>query len=192
MARTVAERDDLLPALGEVFRTFGYEGATLSAIERATGLGKGSLYHFFPGGKEQMARAVLDDIAAWFEANVFAPLEQGRDARLAIEEMFEAVDSYFRAGRRVCLVGALGLADARDRFAQEIARYFARWASALAAALRRLGHPRKAALAEAHDAIVAIQGPLVLARSLDQPALFGDTLARTRMRLLDGTAQSAR
>jgi hypothetical protein len=29
-------------------------------------LGKGSLYHFFPGGKEDMAKAVLDEVAVWF------------------------------------------------------------------------------------------------------------------------------
>ena len=55
MPRDVAGRDELLPALGEVFRAHGYEGASLTAITAATGLGKGSLYHFFPRGKEQMA-----------------------------------------------------------------------------------------------------------------------------------------
>lgn len=192
MARSVAEREDLLPALGEVFRTYGYEGATLSAIERATGLGKGSLYHFFPGGKEQMAQAVLEDIGAWFEANVVTPLAEGRDARIAIEEMFDAVESYFRAGRRVCLVGALGLTESRDKFAQEIAGYFARWASVLSAALRKLGHPRKAALDEAHDALASMQGALVLARALDQPALFSEALARLRARLLATPARAIR
>ena len=51
MARTVAERSDVLPLLAEVFREHGYEGASLSLISKATGLGKGSLYHFFPGVK---------------------------------------------------------------------------------------------------------------------------------------------
>ena len=184
MARTVAERADLVPVLGEVFRTHGYDGASLAAIERATGLGKGSLYHFFPGGKEQMAREVLDDVARWFEANVFAPLEHASDPRGAIDEMLDAVDSYFRSGSRVCLVGALSLGDARDRFAREIAGYFRTWTAALTAALRRLGHSRKSALGEAHDALATIQGALVLARSLDTPDLFVDAIARLRRRLL--------
>ena len=58
MAKMIHERGDVLPALTEVFRTHGYEGASLALISRHTGLGKGSLYHFFPGGKEEMAAEV--------------------------------------------------------------------------------------------------------------------------------------
>src|SRR5437762_12723369 len=61
VSKPVAGRAALLPVLGEVFRAHGYEGATLALITEATGLGKGSLYHFFPGGKAQMAAAVLDE-----------------------------------------------------------------------------------------------------------------------------------
>ena len=43
MAKPVSERADLVPLLGEVFRSHGYEGATLALISKATGLGKGSL-----------------------------------------------------------------------------------------------------------------------------------------------------
>ncbi|HKX35432.1 MAG TPA: TetR/AcrR family transcriptional regulator, partial [Rhizorhapis sp.] len=52
MAKTVKERSDIIPVLGEVFREHGFEGASLAIISARTGLGKGSLYHFFPGGKE--------------------------------------------------------------------------------------------------------------------------------------------
>ncbi|TGQ06111.1 helix-turn-helix domain-containing protein, partial [Mesorhizobium sp. M00.F.Ca.ET.217.01.1.1] len=57
MRRIAPERADLPSIIGEVFREHGYEGASLALIGAATGLGKGSLYHFFPGGKEEMARA---------------------------------------------------------------------------------------------------------------------------------------
>jgi TetR/AcrR family transcriptional repressor of lmrAB and yxaGH operons len=62
MSRAVATRPDIIPALAEVFREHGYEGASLALLGDATGLGKGSLYHFFPNGKEEMAAAVLDAI----------------------------------------------------------------------------------------------------------------------------------
>ena len=66
MARTVAERSDVIPVLAEIFREHGFEGASLSIIGEKTGLGKGSLYHFFPGGKEEMAASVLHEIDTWF------------------------------------------------------------------------------------------------------------------------------
>ena len=51
MPKIIAERNDAIPALGEVFRELGFEGASLSEITNRTGLGKGSLYHFFPARK---------------------------------------------------------------------------------------------------------------------------------------------
>ena len=78
MAKTVSARADLLPLIAEVFRSHGYEGATLALIGKATGLGKGSLYHFFPGGKAQMAAEVLAEIDHWFEVNILRPAQVRR------------------------------------------------------------------------------------------------------------------
>jgi len=52
-------RDALLRQLGQVFRERGYEGATLTQLAAATGLGKASLYHHFPGGKAEMADVLV-------------------------------------------------------------------------------------------------------------------------------------
>lgn len=172
MPRVVAERTDTLPALAEVFREHGYEGASLSLISRATGLGKGSLYHFFPGGKEEMAAAVLTDIESWFEIHVFTPLANASELEPAIIAMFEAVHDYFNSGRRVCLVGALGLSDARDRFTEAVRRYFVRWVGVLTDALQRVGHPREDAEALAEEVVAGIQGAIVLARALNRPDVF--------------------
>jgi TetR/AcrR family transcriptional repressor of lmrAB and yxaGH operons len=175
----VQERADVVPLLAEVFREHGFEGASLSLIGQRTGLGKGSLYHFFPGGKEEMAAAVLDEVERWFEANLFQPLREEPNAPLAIQRMFQSVDAYFRSGRRVCLIGAFALGDVRDRFSQQISGYFMRWQEALADALCRAG--REPALAE--EAVAGIQGALVLARALDDQAVFDRALARLRARL---------
>lgn len=189
MARTVHERSDVLPLLGEVFREHGYEGASLSVISARTGLGKGSLYHFFPGGKEEMAQAVLAHIDAWFETEIFQPLRTDTDARAAIAHMMRAVDAYFRSGNRVCLVGVFALVEARDRFAAAVKDYFARWTAALAEALARTGRPADAAFADAEEAVLAIQGALVLARALDDPDVFRRAMARIATRL-EGAGQT--
>ena len=179
----MAARADILPALGEVFREHGFEGASLALIGARTGLGKGSLYHFFPGGKEEMATAVLDEIDGWFQAHIFAPLRDEPNAVRAIGRMFKAVDDYFRSGRRVCLVGALALTDSRDLFARRIRGYFADWTEALADGLARAGHDRRRARALAEETVAAIQGALVLARATHDPALFQRALARCKQRL---------
>ncbi len=184
--RTVNERADIVPLLGEVFREFGYEGASLSRITGRTGLGKGSLYHFFPGGKEEMARAVLDDVDAWFERHVFAPLrdEAPKAApEAAIEGMWEAVTDYFRSGARICLVGAFALDGTRDRFAAAVSGYFARWVAALGGALVRRGWEAAEAHSRAEEAVLGIQGALVLARATGDRAVFVRAVERLRLRL---------
>lgn len=174
----VAQRADILPILGEIFRDHGYDGAALAEISARTGLGRSSLYHFFPGGKEEMAQAVLTEIDDWFDRHIFRPLHGGQDADAAIEAMFRDVESYFRSGRRVCLVGLLALSDSRDRFGIAIAQYFRRWTDALADALRRAGQDEAQAMAE--DIMAAIQGGLVMARALNEPEFFCRVIGRCR------------
>ena len=183
MARTMVERGDVIPLLAEVFRTYGFEGASLARITEGTKLGKGSIYNFFPGGKDEMADAVLAEIDGWFREQVFQPLRGADDAALGIAQMFEAVGRYFLSGRKVCLVGVFALGFERDRFAVKVQGYFAEWVDALAAALARTGRDTAGALALAEDAVGGIQGALVLARAADEPQLFMRALERLQRRL---------
>lgn len=189
MARNAAGQERILPALAEAFREHGYEGASLTLISEATGLGKGSLYHFFPGGKADMAAAVLAEIDAWFEVHVFAPLRSTATPREGIGAMLDAVERYFAAGRRVCLVGLFALGDCRDAFERQVRDYFARWIAALTAALMRGGLDRTSAAGLAEEAVAGIQGALVLARALGDRKVFTRAVERLRARL-DGAVFS--
>ncbi|CCD84955.1 putative transcriptional regulator, TetR family [Bradyrhizobium sp. ORS 285] len=180
--RTLNERADVIPMLAEVFRELGFEGASLSRITERTGLGKGSLYHFFPGGKDEMARAVLAHVDGWFEREIYVPLRDDAPD-VAIARMWRGVDDYFRSGRRVCLVGAFALDGTRDRFAAAIASYFTRWIESLRDALVRDGWPATEAADRAEEVVLGIQGALVLARATGDEAIFGRALARFQGRL---------
>lgn len=184
MLKRGAERQDVLRALGEVFRAHGYEGASLALITEATGLGKGSLYNFFPGGKEQMAAEVLTDIDGWFELNIYAPLREATNPARAIAAMIAGVDRYFQSGDRICLVGLVALGAARDTFAEAVDDYFARWHEALARVLRRSGSSRSQAQRRTEDALLTIQGALVLARARDDAEIFRRALNDLTARLL--------
>jgi hypothetical protein len=52
----------------------------MAVLEEASGSGRGTLYNFFPAGKEEMPAAVLEDIDTWFLHGVFRPLRTARDA----------------------------------------------------------------------------------------------------------------
>ncbi|QFY61134.1 TetR/AcrR family transcriptional regulator [Rhizobium grahamii] len=184
MARMVAERADAIAPLAEVFREHGYEGASLALIGKATGLGKGSLYHFFPNGKEEMVRAVLGEIGQWFEDAVYSPLRNESDVNGAIRAMLASTDQYFRSGRRVCLVGALAVANTRDLFAQAIRGYFVAWVDALQSALIRQGREADQSRLLAEEAVLAIQGAIILSRAMDDPTVFQRAIDQLRRRLV--------
>lgn len=184
--RTVHERADIVPMIAEIFRELGYEGASLSRITERTGLGKGSLYHFFPGGKEEMASAILAEVAAWFENFVYEPLRRD-DPEQAIAAMWKTVDEYFCSGRRICLIGAFALDDTRDRFAGAIRSYFRQWIDALRDALVRSGRDRDCAVVDAEEVVLGIQGALVLARALDDRSVFSRALERLASRLANAS-----
>lgn len=180
----MTERAAAVPALAEAFREHGFEGASIARLCAATGLGKGSLYNFFPGGKEEMADAVLADVGAWFTGNIFEPLRNAAPGDpAAISAMFEAVTAYFRSGRRICLQGAFALGRERDLFAETIVGYFERWIASLAPALRAVGRTEPAARLAAVEVIAAIQGGIVLSRALDNPEIFLQVIEQSRARL---------
>ena len=183
MARLVAERSDAIAPLAEVFREYGYEGASLALISKATGLGKGSLYHFFPNGKEEMVQAVLADIHQWFEDSIYSPLRDGEDAAEAINLMLDEALAYFKSGRRVCLVGSLAVGNTRDCFPEAIRGYFASWITALEAALIRQGQDAPLAHSLSEEAVLSIQGAIVLSRAMDDPNVFHRAIDQLRGKL---------
>lgn len=182
--RPLTDRASALPRLAEAFREHGYDGASIAVLSKATGLGKGSLYNFFPGGKEEMMEAVLGDIDRWFAEAIFRPLEEGADPAKAVIAMFDVVSTYFLSGRRVCVLGSLGLGASGELFASRVRRYFARWIAALAGCLENGGAAPALATALAEEAVSGIQGAIVLSRALGDEASFGRAIDRLRSLLL--------
>lgn len=184
MARTVHEKSDLVPLLGEIFREYGFEGASLEVITRRTGLGKGSLYHFFPHGKTEMAQAVLTEIHGWFEQHVFQSLQKEQD----LAAMFDAVEDYFAQGRRVCLVGVFALTETRDSFAKAISGYFEQWETCLRQHFVTEGYAAEQAEQRATDILITIQGGLTLSRARQDNRYFAQAMQRLR-RTCGGTTR---
>jgi hypothetical protein len=98
--------------------------------------------------------------------------------------MIAGVDQYFHSGDRVCLVGMVALGSARGSFAEAVDGYFAHWQTALAALLRRSGLTNSQAQRRAEDALLTIQGALVLARARGDAKIFRRALSDLTARLL--------
>lgn len=57
-------RQTIVAATNELWRRQGYNATGMSEISRMSGATTGSIYHFFPGGKAELARAVIAETGA--------------------------------------------------------------------------------------------------------------------------------
>ena len=110
----------MLDAARAVFAERGYAGATVEQIAHRAEFGKGTLYNYFPDGKEQMLFAIFDglyDDLCGLIADTFPSESAGawkRNARDRFDAMLQGVLAYFeskadlfsiaaREAQRMCL-----------------------------------------------------------------------------------------
>ncbi len=80
-------KEQAIAQLIQVFRQYGYEGTTLARLSKATGLGKASLYNYFPGGKQEMAATVLEYGNNLFQTTILKPLQADSPPEERIQTM---------------------------------------------------------------------------------------------------------
>jgi TetR/AcrR family transcriptional repressor of lmrAB and yxaGH operons len=170
-------KEAYIPGLFQVFRRYGYDGATLSKIAEVTGLGKASLYHHFPGGKDEMVASVLDYSEAWLGENVLKPLASPGTAVERLRNMCDRVSDLYDGGSEPCLLAILQSGSGRDTTHGKVKSTLQRWIEAITDVLTETGMGKKLARQRGEDAIMAIQGALMLSQGLDDPAPFQRTIA---------------
>ena len=184
MPAPILTRDEVVGRLLETFRREGYDGASLASLSAATGLGKSSLYHHFPGGKEDMAHAVLDAVDSWIGQEILVPLRGDGTAEARLARALAALDGLYEGGTKACILERLCASVDRHQFQARLRGAFGDWIAALADLLISTGVARTEARARAEDAVVRIEGSLVLAAGLGDPAPFRRTLRGLRSTFL--------
>lgn len=187
MARPAKIEDSVLfRKLSDVFRDVGYEGASLARLSEATGLKKASLYHRFPGGKEQMAREVMARAEEWLSTRVLTPLASGSTPEAKIRAMVRSLDEFYSGGRQACLLNMLSSPRGdRGPLARPIRKAFEAWIEALSSALSDAGFEEEIAAYRAERAIALLQGSLVISRGMGSSKPFRTFLANLERELLE-------
>jgi TetR/AcrR family transcriptional repressor of lmrAB and yxaGH operons len=173
MPPALLSREQVVERLMRAIRRFGYDGASLAELSKATGLGKSSLYHYFPAGKDDMVRAVLDHLESQLQETLFVPLRTPGPVVARLERMVGTLDEFYRGGREACVLGNLVLGTSRTRFRRQLASIFDQWIEALATALVEGGISAPVARERAEDAVVRIEGALILAGAMNDMTFFG-------------------
>lgn len=165
-------KETYIPCLLQLFRQYGYDGATLSKISEATGLGKASLYHHFPGGKEEMVETVLAHLKHWFGDNIGTALRSEGDALTRLQRMGDRLIELYAGGSQPCMSAILLLGSARDVFHDPVKGMYCAWVEAIATVLIEDGMDAALARQRGEDGAIAVQGALIVAQGLDDPSIF--------------------
>ena len=167
---------ELFGRLTEVFRRRGYDGASYAELMDATGLVKASLYHRFPGGKEEMVGAIQSEVDRHFGEYVLAPAAEEGDPRQRARRMARRLREFYNSGRAWCLLDTLTLADNRATLVRA-KKSMEFWVDRFARLGRDAGLSAGVARKRAEEAVAAIEGGLVVARVLKNRRPFLRVLA---------------
>jgi AcrR family transcriptional regulator len=158
-------RDRMVESAALLLRERGLARTGMRDVAERANAPRGSLQHYFPGGKEQVVTEALDWVAEQLDASLADPEASARDV---IGRMFgrwrkilERTD--YLAGCPI--VATIADASGDDVLRPKAAETFARWRASLATALRRGGLPKHRAERLAVLAISALEGAIVLARA---------------------------
>ncbi|MBO3457206.1 TetR/AcrR family transcriptional regulator [Aetokthonos hydrillicola Thurmond2011] len=171
-------KDTVIAQLREVFRRYGYEGTSLSKISEATGLGRASLYHYFPKGKEEMAATVLERVSAELEEHLLKPLQGKEKPITRIRAMGKTLSEFYNSGQSSCFIDILSIGEAQTLFQAPLRRTLTALIDAIAQVLIEAGQDKKSAHQHAEDALIQIQGALVLSRCLGNSKPFQRVIAK--------------
>lgn len=162
-------RDRFLTATGELFRSNGYRGTSLADITGAAGAPVGSLYHFFPGGKAELATEVVRSSGAAYLALFDLVAADTEDPVEALRTFFDgAADTLAETNYvEICPIGAVAreMASSDDSIRSAAAEVFATWIAALAHRLHAAGLQVEESAELAATVIATLEGTFGIART---------------------------
>ncbi len=173
MAVKKTDKEAVIDAALNLFRTQGYHHTSVADIATACGLLKGSVYHYF-AGKKELAMAALDRVIDESRDTIFRLANDPAEAPAArLANLADAVERFFVGRDGGCLMGSLAMevGDSIPEFRDRIRAYFDDWKSALVTVLEdRYGSERAAELAD--DTIARAQGAILLMEVTKDQSVF--------------------
>ncbi|WP_434088692.1 TetR/AcrR family transcriptional regulator [Amycolatopsis mediterranei] len=189
-------KERIMAAGAELFRRNGYAGTGLKQIVAEANAPFGSLYHFFPGGKEQLGEEVIRTSGLAYIQLFDLFIAPAGDLVSGIEAFFAAGIATLEATGYVegCPIAtvALEVAATNEPLRIATADVFTAWIDAGTEKFARFGLGREAARTLTITAVNNLEGAFVLCRSLrdtEAMAVAGAATVDVARRLLHENTQ---
>jgi AcrR family transcriptional regulator len=167
-------RERIVVATAGLMMRQGYAATGMKQVAAEAEAPFGSIYHFFPGGKEELGAETIR-ASGWFFLQLWlSVLEEHTDPTSAVAAFFDgAAETLERTGYAdACPIAtvALDVASTNDRVRQACAEAFDSWIEALASALLDAGVGEDRAADLAQSILAALEGAFLLSRSKQSTA----------------------
>lgn len=163
-------KERIVTAGAELFRRQGYSATGVKQIVAAAQAPFGSLYHHFPGGKQQLGEEVIRFSGAMYAQLVPAVFDPAPDVVTGMRDFFAGAAEHLRdtdyADACPIATVALEVASTSEPLRQATADVFESWIVALAQRLAQAGVAEERARELAIAALAALEGAFVLSRAL--------------------------
>ena len=162
------KRDDIIDSTCQLMELQGYHATGLNQILTESGAPKGSLYYYFPDGKEELAVEALERSGAMIAERIAMTIDESEDGVTAVTSFIRRLATYveasgFRQGGPITAV-ALEVASTNDRLREACHTAYVSWQELFADKLEaEHGEPRAQRLAAL--IIAALEGGIILSRS---------------------------
>ncbi len=188
-------RERIVISTAELFRRQGYNATGLKRIVTAAQAPFGSIYHFFPGGKEQLGAEVIRTSGHMYEQLIPAVFDPAPDPVTGIREFFAGaaqhlVETNYEDACPIATV-ALEVSSSSEPMREACADVFESWISAGATRFEMAGLRPAAARELTIGMLCALEGAFVLARALrstEPLEVAGDAIARAAEEALASVA----
>jgi len=162
-------RERILAATNESFRRRGFHATSLKQITAAAGVPTGSVYHFFPAGKDELAREVVVTSGEAYRQLFEMIADEAGDVSSAVVAFFEGAAAVLEETDYLdpCPIGTVAreVASTNDALRAATAHVFASWVATLRERLQRDGVAPDEARSLATTLVAALEGGFVLARA---------------------------
>lgn len=169
-------RQRILVATNELFRRQGYNGTSLSQVVKAAAATTGSLYHFFPGGKAELAAEVLRTSGLAYQELVILILTAAPDLATGMTDSFAGAAAVMEESDFIdpCPIGTVAreVASTHEDLRQVSDEVISGWVDALAELFEASGINGERSRSVATLAVTSIEGGFVMARAARDTAPF--------------------
>ncbi|WP_405494330.1 TetR/AcrR family transcriptional regulator [Nocardia sp. NBC_00511] len=192
MAATEDSRRRLVAGAADMIRRRGLAATSVRELAKHAHAPLGSTYHYFPGGKTQLAAEAVgyagDTVTGMLERRLRQGPTEGLRAFLHTWRKI-LVDSDFRAGCPVLAVAVEDVPEAEGAPRAAAAAAFTAWTGLIASTLREHGVEQPAAESTAILIIAAFEGSLAMCRAERSTAAL-DRVAEQLERVLHATLET--